>query len=223
MTRQTPIRWLPKSLSALTLLGILILLPACQPQELKVYLEIKLPDRIDLGNFKSLVFNGLSLTDVPAEFDTEFMASDFFMGDLPRQYKLTAHKSALPVSDPEKMEASAFTEIASLYEAPLFITGSLKLTTKENSMVRERRDETINKRIRSIVKLNQMELKMDIYIYNPLDGKMIWKKGFTQQAKEYPSEKAAFTFRSLFFKCTDRLTRDIGLQERRVRRTLIDK
>jgi hypothetical protein len=207
-------------LSALSLLGILLLFTACQPQELKVYLEIKLPD---LSQYKNLVFNGLTLTGFPQDLETQHIQTDFFLGDLARQYKLNAHNSTLAVPDPEKIDADAFRELAALHEQALFITGRMDLSTKEHSMVRERRDEKIGKRIRSIVKLNQMQLKIDLFIYNPADGRLLWKKSYTQQANEFPSEKTAFTFRSLFYKCTDRFTRDIGLQERRVRRTLIDK
>lgn len=212
-----------KGLLALSTLAVLVLIPACQPQELKVYLEIKLPERIDLTAFKSLVFNGLTLTGIPEDLESEHILTDFFMGDLPRQFRLTPIRSSLTIGDPEKIEATALSELITLHEKPLFITGRLDMSTKENSMVRERRDEKIGKRIRSIVKLSQMTLKMDLFIYNPLDGKLLWKKSYTQQASEYPSDKTAFTFRSLFFKCTDRFARDISLQERRVRRTLIDK
>jgi len=207
----------------LTLLSIILVSISCGTQDLKVYLEITLPDRVDFTSYKTLLFNPLITTGLPEGLNSDHIQSDFFMGDLPRQNKLIPIKTSLSITDPEKIEPAALTELAGQHEKALFIAGNLDISTKTHSMVRERRDEKIRKRIRSIVKLNQMILKMDLFVYSPDSGKLLWKKSYTQQENEYPSEREAFTFRSLFYKITDRFSRDIGLQERRVRRTLLEQ
>ncbi len=210
-------------LLSLAVLPFILSAISCQNQELKVYLEIKLPDRIDFSSYKTLLFNPLVVSGLPEGLGSDHIQEDFFLGDLPRQNKLSPHKTSLPSSDPEQPDATALSELATKHEKALLITGKMDVSTKSHSMVRERRDERIGKRIRSIVKLNQMILKMDLFVYSADSGKLLWKKSYTQQENEYPGEREAFTFRSLFYKITDRFSRDIGLQERRVRRTLLEE
>lgn len=215
-------RMIPLSLLLVLVVGCI----SCGSPELKVYLEIKLPDRIDFTNFKTLLFNPMTVTGLPDGMDASnitHIQDDYFLGDLPRQYKLAPHKTSLTIADPEKPDPAVLGELAGQYEKALLITGKMDVSVKSHSMVRERRDDKLNKRIRSIVKLNQMIVKVDLFIYGTQDGKLLWKRSYTQQENEYPSDRETFTLSSLFYKCTDRFSRDISLQERRVRRTLLEQ
>lgn len=208
---------------SLLVIPLIVILTACGKEDLKVHLEIKLPDRIDMSGFKTLLFNPLTVTGLPEELNTEFIQNDFFMGDFPRQNRLKAEKTDLTIQDPEKIESGILNELNSRYEKALLVTGKMDVSIKSHSQVRERRDTKLNKRIRSIVKSNQMIIKTDLFVYEAENGKLLWKRSYTEQENEYPEERNAFILRSLFYRTTDRFSRDIGLQERRVRRTLLEE
>lgn len=217
-------RALPRRLLvSLALIPLVLSVVSCQNQELKVYLEIKLPDRIDFSQYDTLLFNPLTVSGLPEDLSSENIENDFFMGDLPRLHKMKVEKTTLSNSQPQQIESALLMDLSQKHPKSLLITGKMDISTKSHSMVRERRDEQIGKRIRSIVKLNQMIIKMDLYVYSTELRKLLWKKSYTQQENEYPNEQESFVFRSLFYKITDRFSRDIGLQERRVRRTLLEE
>lgn len=211
------------ALRSLASISLLFLFSACAQENLKLYLEIKIPDRVDMSGFETLLFCPLEVTGLPEGLDASFIQDDFFLGDFPRQNRLKGEKIEWSLKEPENIPADTLRELSSRTEKALLVTGRMDVRIKSHSQVRERRDPKLNKRIRSIVKNNQMIIKTDLYIYGVESGKLLWKRSYSEQENEYPGERDAFTLRSLFYRTTDRFSRDIGLQERRVRRTLLEE
>lgn len=176
-----------------------------------VRIDVIPPNAIKFDRYSSVIYKDLAMDVRMKNFDPDEAVTTFFMDELAR----TTRSTFVPFDS---------TKHARLAPGQLLISGSMKLAVKERSKIEDVKNEKGKGKSRKFIKVQHWDLTMEIILTEGTEdgkGKEIYKKNFSEKTADANPESAKFNFEDLFFKITNRFTRQVTTVKRTQRRYLL--
>ncbi len=181
-----------KILLIISFIVITILIGNCKNQPVNIVrIPVKSTNAINLIKYKNILYKSVKTFNFPSEYDPGPSIDYFFLNELPKIMK-----------KPIRNQNRVTQKLTELKDGNLLlIGGDLTLKIKERNVIDVKKGR--NKR-RVFVKIENWEIKFNVFFRDMTSGKNIFKKTFRESLNGADKKKPDYNFEFLFRKITEK-------------------